>query len=153
MFSFSLMMLSHALKKSRAYGSMLDFSRLENGSTTTGVAGTFFQNVKPPTKTCESTGSNQKKKRLQYSWITTAQVIFSRMGETNESLTRKSAAWSDLISDPPSLIWSLILHSYYNKIFFYGRFMFLHQEVHTSTKGKSSERLCRDWADCARLCP
>jgi hypothetical protein len=67
MFSCSLMMLSHALKKSRAYGSMLDFSRLENGSTTTGVAGTFFQNVKPPTKTCESTGSNQKKKRLQYS--------------------------------------------------------------------------------------
>jgi hypothetical protein len=67
MFSFSLMMLSHALKKSRAYGSMLDFSRLENGSTTTGVAGTFFQNVKPPTKTCESTGSNQKQKRLQYS--------------------------------------------------------------------------------------
>jgi len=55
------MMLSHALKKSRAYGSMLDSSRLENGSTTTGVAGPFFQNVKPPMKTCESTGSNQKK--------------------------------------------------------------------------------------------
>jgi len=104
MFSFSLMMLSHALKKSRAYGSMLDFSRLENGSTTTGVAGPFFQNVKPPMKTCESTGSNQKKKRLQHSRITTAQVIFSRMGETSESLTRKSAAWSDLISDPTSLI-------------------------------------------------
>lgn len=112
MFSFSLMMLSHALKKSRAYGSMLDFSRLENGSTTAGVAGPFFQDVKPPMKTCESTGSNQKKKRLQHSRITTAQIIFSKMGETNESLTRKSAAWSDLISDPP------ILHFHYNKYSF-----------------------------------